>query len=240
MTTGVLPYRTDAELLLRWLEARARDPRARAVRGRGAEGAAATAAALGLTDRETGALSAAGERLVLASAGERPGLLAAAMEGYEPYRALMAAARAHSPGGSTEVGWMESWWGTNGYGGSRSNREEATATLGRLVEYAGLGRYIPGRRGHPTRIEWSEPRPIRAPPPAAPPLAPSPPVPAAVSSSAPRRAPAPASDAVEYNHLTVPLSTGATARLQLPVRLPAAEKERLLSLLRLLIVEEGD
>lgn len=234
MTAGVLPYRTDAEVLIRWLEARARDPRGRP--GRGSDGVAATAAALGLIDRETGALTRSGERLVLASAGERPALLATAVLAYEPYRALVEAARAHAPGGVTEVGWIESWWGTNGYGGSRSNREEATATLGRLAEFAGLGRYIPGRRGHPTRIEWSPPE-RRAP------LSPAPRSPAPISAvAAPEGVGAAAVERreAEYNRLSVPLGNGTTARLRLPVRLPASEKERLLELIRLLIVADGE
>ena len=59
---------------------------------------------------------------------------------------------------------METWWATQGYGSSRSNRQEGAALLGRLVEYAALGRYVPGRRGYPTRIEWTEPLPPAPPP----------------------------------------------------------------------------
>ncbi len=40
------------------------------------------------------------------------------------------------------------------------------------------------------------------------------------------------------NHLTIDLAGGSAARLELPLRLPAGEKRRLLQLLDLLIREE--
>jgi hypothetical protein len=40
------------------------------------------------------------------------------------------------------------------------------------------------------------------------------------------------------NRLDVPLAGGGVARFELPLRLPAAEKRRLLQLLDLLVVEE--
>jgi hypothetical protein len=40
------------------------------------------------------------------------------------------------------------------------------------------------------------------------------------------------------NRLTIDLADGSAARLELPLRLPAAEKRRLLQLVELLIQEE--
>lgn len=258
----VLPYRTDREDLVRWVEARARGSSAAQLRERAAsakalEGTAVAAEAFGLWDRERDRLTSAGERLALAGEAERVALLERAVRAYEPYRRLLEAVAERADGGVTDVQWIETWWATRGYGSSQSNRAEGAAVLGRLVEQLGLGRYIPGRRGHPTRIEWvfSEPAGVAAPrpdgdrsaaePPAAPvradepsgaragagtpeqPIPPHPGMPEVTRVSA----------ATEYNRVVVPLTGGAEARLVVPQRLHPEEKRRLLTLLDLLISE---
>src|SRR5690606_5019691 len=99
VVAAVLPYRTDAGGLLRWLQAQARSRDAGAARQRGfsaksAEGALVTAAALGFLDRERGEPTPAGQRLLLGDAAERTRLLRRAVLEYAPYRAVIEAARA--------------------------------------------------------------------------------------------------------------------------------------------------
>ncbi|HET8654921.1 MAG TPA: hypothetical protein VFL93_05370 [Longimicrobiaceae bacterium] len=237
----ILPYRTDASALSWWLEARARgrapgELRAAARSTKGAEGTAATAAALGLADAETGELTEAGRRFALASPDERRDLTAAAIRRHAPYRRLLDAVAARGDA-VTEVGWMETWWAAHGYGNSASNRQEGAAVLGRLAEFAGLGRYVPGRRGHPTRVAWAEgalerPAPERA----------AVPVPReAVRGAAGGPEPRPAvrgGAGDDLNRVVIPLGDGRTARFELPARLPAEEKRRLMALLDLLITAE--
>jgi hypothetical protein len=241
----VLPYRSDALSLSRWLEARARGHapgqlRTAARSTKGAEGTAAAAAALGLADAGTGELTELGRRFALAGVEERRELTGAAIRRYAPYARLLDAVAARGDA-VTEVGWMETWWAAHGYGNSASNRQEGAAVLGRLAEFAGLGRYVPGRRGHPTRVAWAE---------------------GALDQPAPETAAAPAPREVlaeaagegtggpdmrpearggageDLNRVVIPLGDDRMARFELPARLPAEEKRRLMALLDLLITAE--
>jgi hypothetical protein len=232
-----------------------------------AEGTAAAAGALGFVDATHGGLTSLGERYALAEAGERRPLLREALLRYAPYREMLRALAERGAAGETEVRWVEAWWATRGYGSSESNRREGAAAFGRLADHAGLGEYVPGRRGRPTRIRWA-PGALPTNPDAAAPRArarrPSDPTPDLFSAgpeadpparsgrdapldaarpsipppSEPAR-PAPRSRTERpVNRITVPLADDATARIEVPVRLPRAEKRRLLDLLELLITEE--
>jgi hypothetical protein len=198
--------------------------------GRGAkalEGTATAAIALSLATPD-GALTDAGQRLALADEAERRTILRRAVLEYAPYRDLLAEVERRGERETTSH-WVETWWATHGIGNSGSNRREGAATLGRLAESVGLGRYIPGRKGRPTRIEWAgTPVPESAAPPPRSPERPAP---------APPTHPSPPPSA-EMNRLTIDLADGSAARLELPLRLPAAEKRRFLQLVELLIQEE--
>lgn len=262
---GVLPYRVSPDELGRWINARARGRSPAQLRELGLstktlEGLQAAASALGWVDEERGDLTPEGERFALATETERREALRAAVLRFPPYRRLLAAVGARPQRSSTDTQWIETWWATHGYGSSPSNRAEGAAALGRLVEWAGWGRFVPGRRGHPTRIEWSpaalreverrvEPAEGREQAPESDlrsdPLlpAPQPRRPPEVgerpsrASAVPQRAGV-AREETERNRVTVPLEGGQVARLEVPQRLSAGEKRRLLSLLDLLIREE--
>lgn len=258
METGeVLPYRTGAEELFGWVEARARggavrQQHDRAVAAKTLEGTAVAAEAFGWWRRDLDALTAAGEAVALGTRRERGEALRRAVLVYEPYARLLAAVGRDPEREVAEAQWIETWWATHGYGSSSSNRAEAVATLGRLAEDLELGRYVAGRRGHPTRIEWIGEALLADTPPAPAPRGPAAGEPPRRASPAevrePRVAAAPpplpahtaaAEGAGGYNDVSVPLAGGRTARLVVPLRLPAAERRRLLSLLELLIAEEG-
>lgn len=312
-----LPYRTDSVALASWLEARARGRSAEQLRlaaaaPKGVEGTATAAAALGFVDPSTGALTEVGEQFALAPEPVRRALLGEALRTYPPYDTLLQAIQVRAEV-ETEVRWIEAWWATQGFGSSESNRREGAAAFGRLAEFAGLAEYIPGRRGRPTRLRWTqspstdaqvpsvrketpithsdhrgptdpdlfsgarESRPHEgsaiSSDPATTPSAPlqtlmvsSPPSctpgesPASVASPGPavradtRVEPhvpvAPSATpgsfgpahlggpAIPLNRITLPLESGAVARIEVPWRLPRAEKRRLLDLLHLLITED--
>lgn len=273
---SVLPYRTDAAALAEWLEARARGRSAGQLRSavdspKTVEGTAAAAAALGFTNPTDGGLSDLGERYALAYADERRGLLREALTDYPAYREMMRGVAERGTADETDVRWIEAWWAMRGYGTSESNRREGAAAFGRLADFAGLGEYVPGRRGRPTRIRWAagalpagaSAAPARgkasteldaapdlftaAPPPLPLPASPARPPrraasdpsrPAAASAPDPSAAPARTRSDIAVNRITVPLAGTATARIEVPLRLPAAEKRRLLDLLELLISVE--
>lgn len=291
-SASVLPYRTDAVALAQWLEARARGRSAGQLRSavdspKAVEGTAAAAAALGFTDAVDGSLTDLGERYALADGREREGLLREVVLGFPAYQQMMRGVAERGAASETDVRWIEAWWSMRGFGSSASNRREGAAAFGRLADYAGLGEYIPGRRGRPTRIRWADgalpidgatsptrPRaqsgrdsapdlfsvvPPSVPAPSAPlrrPLRSGPPaagtggaepqaVPRATAASAgPSSSPDPLSSPtrsrsdVPMNRITVPLAGSASARIEVPLRLPGAEKRRLLDLLELLISEE--
>lgn len=256
-----LPYRCGPEELQSWLRARARGRSRRQLRDaagsstKAFEGATATAVALGFWDPASDAPTVAGERLALASSEAAEEILREALLGYPPYHELMSAVARRGSSAVTEADWLETWLATRGYGSSESNRREAVASLGRLVDGTRLGRYIPGRRGHPTRVEWDlEPvlhrldLPVVAeptvpevageiPPPPRFQAAPSPPPPVP-QRDAPADAPAAgAAPSRRLSRLTLPLSDDLTVRVEVPTPLPPAEKRRLLQLLDLLIGE---
>ncbi|MFG3818160.1 hypothetical protein [Limnothrix redekei] len=56
---------------------------------------------------------------------------------------------------ATETESVKDYWWKHNYGSSGNNREEGVVTFGKLIQLAGLGKFISGRRGKPSRIEWS-------------------------------------------------------------------------------------
>lgn len=162
METGkgsLLPYRTDPDDLARWIEARARGRSTDQIRALGFsakafEGTVATADALGFLHSQSGELTEAGRRFALSSSEERVRLIREAVLAYEPYALLLEAVLLGDAPAVTDTAWIETWWASHGYGSSESNRSEAGTVFSRLIEEAGFGSYIQGRRGHPSRIEW--------------------------------------------------------------------------------------
>lgn len=55
----------------------------------------------------------------------------------------------------TETGSIKDYWWKHDYGSSGNNREDGVVTFGKLVQLAGLGKFLIGRRGKPSRVEWS-------------------------------------------------------------------------------------
>lgn len=242
---ALLPYRTDASDLIEWVAAQARGAiPARVRKGHGSskarEGVSLTAALLGFT--AGGEPTPRGSELALADEPRRGGVIREALLSFPPYGDLLRELRGRRQS-RVEAEWVEAWWATHGYGGSQSNRREGVAVLGRLAEHAGLARYIQGRRGFPTRIEWdlsaveaaAGPAPLAS-------AAVAEPAGAAGEASAEPRDPTrpqriPEVSTGEVNRVRIALEGGRTARLDVPMRLSPPEKRRLLELLDLLIAD---
>jgi hypothetical protein len=245
-TAVLLPYRADPAELIGWVEARARGRTPTQLREdlastKAREGVTLAAGLLGFV--HDGELTQRGRELALADTAARRALLRDALLAYPPYRLLLQ--ELHARGLTrVEAGWIEAWWATHGFGGSQSNRQEGVAVLGRLAEYAGLARYVQGRRGYPTRIEWDvvalapaeveeEPAAVDVVEPELPPRAE-----AARRPSEPLAPSPPDEGAAEVNRVRIELEGGRSARLEVPTRLSRGEKRRLLDLLDLLVADE--
>jgi hypothetical protein len=227
-----LPYRTNGDDLTRWIEARARgrggQARALGLTPKGLEGTLLAGEALGLVEPISHELTAAGRDFALSGAAERRLLLQTALLAFPPYGELLRAV-AQAELSETTAEWIERWWGTSGYGSSESNRSEAAAAFGRIAEYAGLGSYVPGRRGHPTRVRWSDALGSSV---ASTPSAPQPP-----GEYSPAVSPGLAAGVGNGGRSTVTVTFrgGQEATLTLPAALPPDEKRRLLALIDLLV-----
>lgn len=158
---AVLPYRTTGEELSRWIEARARGRDLAQIQGLnfaagGFQGTLVAGQALGFVDPETQDVSLVGREFALAPDPERRRLIFESLLRYEPYELLIEAVFDRGNATETTLEWVQTWWSTQGYGSSQTNREEASSAFAKLAEYAGLGSYLQGRRGYPTRIQWSD------------------------------------------------------------------------------------
>jgi hypothetical protein len=235
-----LPYRTDGAGLDRLVDLLARGRELADIRfdgfiGKGFDGTLAAAVALGLVDDLSGRLTPAGTAYALADASARPELLRSALRHFEPYARVLDELAAGRLGVETEADWLARWWSTQGYGSSESNRAEGVAAFARLAEAAGVASYIPGRRGHPTRLRWTAavPRPDRG-------RTVSTPQSVAIESASvamrpgpPEPEPAPAES--EQSEVVFVLSPGRVARLHVPSALSVSEKQRLLTLIDVLV-----
>lgn len=253
-----LPYRTDADDLARFLDALARGRQLEQIQTlnyskKAFEGTVTAAQELGLVLGDGSELSPLGRRFALADERERKAIMLDALRGHEPYGLLLEALASRDEA-VTATDWIEAWWSTHGFGSSGSNRSEGSTALARLLEYVELGSYYQGRRGHPSRVEW-RPGALKA-------LGRSTAVAAArvdspESTDAPEPGPAPRrSDpqpkeregaGEDEAELRLPLNGGRRAYIRLPATVTVKEKERILTLLDLLIttndppqVEEGE
>jgi hypothetical protein len=157
----ILPYRIDSDDLHRFVTARVRGRSADQIRTLGFapktwEGTLSSAASLGLLDDKSGDVTGLGRRYAVASAEERAAVLREMLWEFPPFSLLLETALTGNGPQPTPLEWIETWWATHGFGSSESNRVEAAPVFAKLVEAAGLGAYIPGRRGHVSRIEWAE------------------------------------------------------------------------------------
>jgi len=259
---STLPYRTTGEDIERFLFACARGRDMDKIRSLYSststfQGTVSAADELGLFDSEAAELTDAGKKFAMGGEKTRKRSLSKAILRYEPYELLLEAAfgegiQEEEGRRYTTIEWVEMWWSTNGYGSSQTNRSEGSSAFGYLLSYAGLGAYKQGRRGHPSRIEWMEdsedrlrevrqelvdgfrgeeekedelggqPDAVRN------------------ESSEEGKGRAGLTARPNNNVLTMNLGNDRVAELSLPSKLSTKEKERLLSLVELMIATENE
>ena len=162
-----LPYRISADDLVRFVEARARGRDRSQIMAslnlsqKALSGLISAAVVLQLVDSDTVELTQTGQLFALAGDTERRDLLLKQISTFEPYELLVEAIFNRDGERVTPLNWIETWWSTHEYGTSNTNREEASTSFARLIEFVRLGSYVQGRHGHASRIEWSDEAPNR-------------------------------------------------------------------------------
>ena len=217
------------------------------------QGTASAAAELGLFNAEIVELTEQGKKFAMGGEDTRKRSLLEAILNYEPYELLLEAAfgdgvQEEEGKRHTTIEWIEMWWGTNGYGSSQTNRSEGSSAFGNLLGYTGLGTYKQGRRGHPSRIEWLEDsedriREVRRELIGGFKEEVDKPEEQEESENEPiekKKGRTESTVRPENNVLTMNLGNDRVAELSLPPQLSSQEKERLLSLMELMIATEND
>jgi hypothetical protein len=255
----VLPYRTAGEDLERFCSAcnRGRDMdqiQSLFPSSRNFSGTTSAAATLGLYKPEEEVLTSSGEVLATGEPDKKKEALFQAVLEFEPYELLLEAiftsgVKEKEESKFTPLKWVEKWWEDNGYGSSQTNRDEGSTTFANISSYLELGSYKQGRHGHPSRIEWdpnAEKRVDKA----------RERLQRNEISESEKKAVGnkePVEDEEdlvggekseiesppENNSLTLNLSDGRVAKLSLPPKLSSGEKERLVSIVELMVETEG-
>lgn len=263
--SDVLPYKTDGDDLTRLIEACGRGRILKQIQGlgfseAGFQGTVATAQALGLLDHETDELTESGREYALSHNSDRKrAVLLEAILQYEPYDLLLEAIFDQGYQEETTTQWVETWWSTQKYGNSQRNRNEGSTTFAKLIEYVGLGDFVVGRRGRPSRIEWREDviermreaRSMLYEQDGGGLTSPVVDAPAELDgdyvlknskqiTDVERLSPRQTVRLKGNSELTLPLSSGRIAILSLPPILTESEKERLLTLVDLMITIESE
>jgi hypothetical protein len=171
MGDQTLPYRTTGDDIERLASALARGRDLEQVQSlfsssNNFRGTVSAAEQLGLLDPDTEELTPPGKALALGDPEKKKEVLFSAVLDYGPYELLLEAISGEGIFGEdgsefTPVEWIEKWWHTNGYGSSQTNRSEGSSSFAKIVEYLGVGEYKQGRRGHPSRIEWTSDAQLR-------------------------------------------------------------------------------
>lgn len=78
-----------------------------------------------------------------------------AVLGYAPYEYFLSYITQGTPPAETELETLKNYWGRNNYG-TANNRSEAAPVCFSILQLAGLGEYIIGRKGKNTRFVWVE------------------------------------------------------------------------------------
>ncbi|USD83472.1 hypothetical protein M5E02_03355 [Bacillus safensis] len=74
---------------------------------------------------------------------------------YQPYELFLSRLDDKDFFEETELEEVKNFWGKHDFGVSPNNRNEAANVFGSFIQLSGLGEFITGRRGKPTRIQWN-------------------------------------------------------------------------------------
>jgi len=157
-----LPYKTDDQDVLRLIEAIKRKPdNEKAIREvynkANFETSRKTLEILSILDERL-SFSAEGKELAIEKDdNQREKLFLKFFLRYPPYGHFLESISHNGDlSSTTDTESIKDYWWKHNYGSSTSNREDGIVTFGKLVQLAGLGKFITGRRGQPSRVEWNQ------------------------------------------------------------------------------------
>lgn len=158
---GTLPYRGDWASLEGLVEGLGmgrelgKVAAALGLKSKSLHGIVLAAERLGLVEQGGAGLTATGRNFALTrNPQERREIVLQAILDHEPYQLLLDYIF-RTEEETTPVEHFITWWATSGYGASENNRVEAAAAFANLLDGAGAGSFIRGRRGGVSRIEWN-------------------------------------------------------------------------------------
>lgn len=155
-----LPYKTDDQDVLRLIEAIKRKPdNEKAIKEiydkSNFETSRKALEILGiLNDRLS--FSGNGRELAIGKDdNQREKLFLRILLNYPPYGHFLESLSHSGNLSTTDTESIKDYWWKHEYGSSISNREDGVVTFGKLLQLAGIGTFVTGRRGQPSRIEWN-------------------------------------------------------------------------------------
>ncbi|MEH2279979.1 MAG: hypothetical protein V7K90_01345 [Nostoc sp.] len=101
--------------------------------------------------------SSAGKELAIEKDNKRRGeLFLQFFLRYPPYGHFLESISHSGDLSTTKTETIKDYWWKHDYGSSGSNCEDGVVVFGKLISLTGLGKFILGRKGQPSRIEWSQ------------------------------------------------------------------------------------
>lgn len=155
-----LPYKADDRDVLKLIEAIKRKPdNEKAIKDiynkSNFENSKKTLEILGVLDEQL-SFSAEGKQLAIErDNNQREKLFLKVLLRYPPYGHYLESIFQGDNLSATDTESIKDYWWKHNYGSSTSNRDDGVVTFGKLIQLAGLGKFVIGRRGQPSRIEWN-------------------------------------------------------------------------------------
>lgn len=155
-----LPYSTDDEDILRLIEAIKRKPdNEKAIRDiynkSNFETSRKALEVLGILDSQLSFSTAGKELAIERENGLKRELFLKFFLRYPPYGHFLESISHNSDLSITETESIKDYWWKHNYGSSGNNREDGVVAFGKLLQLTGLGKFVTGRRGKQSRIEWN-------------------------------------------------------------------------------------
>lgn len=160
VSDATLPYSTDNEDILRLIEAIKKKPdNEKAIREiynkSNFETSRKALEVIGILDSQLSFSKAGKELAIEREDGCRRELFLKFFLKYPPYGHFLESVSHGGDLSITETETIKDYWWKHNYGSSGNNREDGVVAFGKLLQLTGLGKFVTGRRGKPSRIEWN-------------------------------------------------------------------------------------
>jgi hypothetical protein len=109
---------------------------------------------LGLIKEKDCSFTDQGNDIAYSSDEEKREKMLSLLVRYIPYESLLSAIFLRGDVKETDVKYIVNHWGRSKHGSGLRNREDAASLFCSMMEYIGLGKFVKGKGGYVTRIEW--------------------------------------------------------------------------------------